>query len=39
MLRQDLDRDGAIQPRVLRLVDLSHSSGAERREDLVGTEF
>ncbi len=38
MLRQDLDRDRAIEPRVLRLVDLAHSPGADWREDLVGTE-
>ena len=39
MLRQHLDRDGALEPRVPRLVDLSHPPGAERRQDLVGTEF
>ena len=38
MLRQNLDRDRALEPRVLRLVDLAHPSGADRREDLVGTE-
>ena len=35
---QDLDRDGAIEPRVARLVDLAHAAGAERRQDLVGAE-
>ena len=36
--RQDLDRDGAVEPRVARLVDLAHAAGAERRDDLVGAE-
>ena len=36
--RQDLDRDGAIQARVARLVDLAHSAGADWREDLVRAE-
>ena len=29
MVRQHLDRDGAIQPRVARAVDLAHSTFAE----------
>ena len=37
--RQDLDRDLAPEPRVLRPVDLAHPSGADRREDLVGAEL
>ena len=36
--RQDLDRDGAIEPRVTRLVNLAHPTGADKREDLVGAE-
>ena len=27
---QDLDRDGAIEPRVARAIDLAHAAGAER---------
>ena len=38
MLRQDLDRDGALEPRVPRPVHLAHAAGADRREDLVGAE-
>jgi hypothetical protein len=37
-LGQDLDRDRAIEPRVARLVDLTHTAGAERTQDFVGTE-
>jgi hypothetical protein len=37
-LRQDLDRDEAIEPRVARAIDLSHSTGAEWGDDLVRTE-
>ncbi len=36
--RQDLDCDFATQPWILRPVHLSHPTGAERREDLVGTD-
>jgi len=36
--REDLDRDDAIEARVLRAIDLSHPSRAERSEDLVRTE-
>jgi len=35
---QDLDGDGAIQPRVARPIDLSHSAGANGRLDLVRAE-
>ena len=35
---EDLDRDVAVEPRVARPVDLAHSAGAERRQDLVGAE-
>ena len=35
---QHLDRDGAIQPAISRLVNLAHPALADRREDLVGTE-
>ena len=36
--RQDLDRDGAIEPRVARLVDLAHAAGADGGDDLVRAE-
>ena len=36
--RQHLDRDGALEPRVPRLVDLSHPARANGREDLVRAE-
>jgi hypothetical protein len=36
--RQDLDRDGSLQPRIARPVDLSHSSGTELTEDFVRAE-
>src|SRR5688572_28968936 len=35
---EDLDRDLAAQPRVLRAIDLTHATGAERRGDFVGSE-
>ena len=38
-LRKRLDGDLAVEPRIARLVDLSHSSRAQRRKDLVRTEF
>src|SRR5258706_16428966 len=38
LARQDLDRDGAIEPRVPRAVDLAHAARAERREDVVRAE-
>src|SRR5262249_2253257 len=38
MFRKDLDRDGPVEARVPRLVDLPHASGADLREDLVGAE-
>jgi hypothetical protein len=31
-----LDRDGAIQPRIARLPNLSHAAITERASDLVG---
>ena len=33
--RKDLDRHGAIEPRVARLVDLPHPARPDRRDDLV----
>ena len=36
--RQDLDGDGAIEPRVTGFEHLAHATGADRREDLVGAE-
>ena len=33
---QDLDRDGAIEPRVARLVDLAHAARAERCDTRSG---
>src|SRR5262249_55617155 len=35
---QDLQRDGPIQSRVAREIDLSHSAGTEQRQDLVVTD-
>ena len=37
-LREHLDGDVALEPRVPRAVDFPHPSGAERRDDLVRTE-
>ena len=37
-LGQDLDRDGAIEARVARLVDLAHAARADRRRDFVRAE-
>ncbi len=37
--RQHLDRDVALEPLVARPIDLAHPSGADRREDLIGTEL
>jgi len=39
VLRQQLDRHVAPEPRVAGAIDLAHSSRTERGEDLVGTEF
>ena len=36
---KDLDRHVAAEPRVPRPIHLAHASGADRREDLVGTEL
>jgi hypothetical protein len=38
MARQDLDRDSAAQPRILRPEDLAHATRADGREDFVRTE-
>ena len=37
-LRQDLDRDRAIQARVPRFIDLAHTARAERRQNFVRAE-
>ena len=37
-VREDLDGDGAIEPAVLRAIDLAHAAGAEGRDDFVGAE-
>ena len=37
-LRQDLDRDVAVELAVPRPVNLSHSAGPEGSEDLVGAQ-
>ena len=37
-LREDLDRHVSVQLLIPRAVDLPHSTGAQRREDLVCTE-
>src|SRR5262249_32091717 len=37
-LREDLDRDSAVEARVARLVHLPHAARAERREDFVRAE-
>src|SRR5258705_13593582 len=34
-LRQNLDGDGALQPRVSRTVDLAHTAHPERRRDFI----
>jgi len=36
--RQDLDGNGAIEPRVARFVDLSHPTGTDQRQDFVRAE-
>ena len=36
--RQDLDRDGSIEPRVARFVDFAHAAGAERRHDFIRSQ-
>jgi hypothetical protein len=38
-IRQDLDRDVAIQLRITRAMDFAHPACPERAEDLVRTEF
>ena len=37
-MRQDLDRDDAIQPRVARAIDLAHAAGAEGGLNFVWAE-
>ena len=37
-MREDLDRDLALQLRVARAIDLTHTSSAERRDDFVRTD-
>ena len=36
-VRQDFDRDVALQPRIARAIHLAHAARAERRNDLVRT--
>ena len=36
---QNLDGDGAVEPRVAGFVHFAHASGAERGEDFVRAEF
>ena len=38
MIRQDLDRDVALQPAVAGPVDLAHAAGAKRRDDFIWTD-
>jgi len=35
---QDFQRDGPVQSRIAREVDLSHSAGTEQRQDLIMTD-
>jgi hypothetical protein len=35
---EDFDRDGAIEPRVARAIDFSHSTRAEERDHLIRAE-
>src|SRR6266705_4530459 len=39
MLGQDFDRDGALEPRVASAIDFAHPSRAQRRLNLVGSQF
>nr|WP_162271353.1 hypothetical protein [Luteitalea pratensis] len=36
--RQDLDRDGSIEARITRAIDLSHATGAKSGDDFVGAD-
>jgi hypothetical protein len=36
---ENLDGDGAVQPRILGAVHLSHPARAERDADLIGTKL
>ena len=38
VLRQDLDRDRAVEPRIARAIDFAHPAGAEGSQDLVRPE-
>src|SRR5262249_52139376 len=38
LVRHDFDRNGAIEPRVGRLVDVAHSAAPDGRDDHVGAE-
>ena len=35
---ENLDRDGAVEPRVAGTINLAHAAFPEERHDLVGTE-
>ena len=35
---RNLDRDNAIQPCIASFVDFAHSTGAQKREDLIGPQ-
>ena len=37
-VRQDLERDVALQPRIARAVDLAHAAGANRVQHFVGPD-
>ncbi len=37
-VRQDFDRDGAIEARIARLVDFAHAAGAKGGEHFVRTK-
>ena len=39
MRGQNLDRDGAVEPRIARAIHLAHAACAERLDDFVRTEF
>jgi hypothetical protein len=36
--REHLDRDDAVEPLIARAIHLSHTAGAERRQDFVWAE-
>ena len=39
VVREDLDRDLAPQPRVARAIDLAHATRAKQREDFIRAEM